>query len=590
MNMKSKYIPSFLLPFFGTLLMPAGAAGQNLDPTVEVSRNYEAKLMEIHKPSMVMEIPDTVQQFDLDFDYSVFESPYKGTYEFNPYLLNMKPLSGNETPKKFFLRAGAGYTLHPELDFIWSPAMKGKFKISVYGSHRSYFGKYRGVYAAYGTETGDFRILTARPSGFSGYETESKAGVSGRADWNSGIFSFDVGYYGIASKDTALVRGYDAADVKLRIKNTKTETRKFIYDISLDYRIAEDKLEYTGAVKNYLMEQNMSLDALLGARLGETSRITVNAGADMASYNGAMASSVSNVFVTPKYEYSRGRWQIGVGVMAAFLTGADNTAATAYRMHSRKGQIFYPDVNVEFELLKKQMSIYFKAEGGNGINSYSGFLSGNRFFEPGYSRGLYPLLDNTVERVSASLGIKGNIAVKFSYDLKAGYRNVANAPMDAAVLPGNAVSGNLPFIPVLAYADCQSFFVSADMKWRSEDVSADAAFIYRSTDIRGGAVVFEPAPLQAGLRILYNWNRRIFGGLDCEWLSGRDGAVAYSGPEGTAARIPGFFDLGLYAEYKFNRKLSLWARGGNLLDMPLMYVPGYVESGINFTAGICLNL
>ena len=54
---------------------------QNLDPTVEVSRAYEGKLMEVHKPVLAMEVPDSVMQFDLEFDYSVFESPYKGSYE-----------------------------------------------------------------------------------------------------------------------------------------------------------------------------------------------------------------------------------------------------------------------------------------------------------------------------------------------------------------------------------------------------------------------------------------------------------------------------------------------------------------------------
>ena len=51
---------------------------QNLDPTVEVNRAYEGKLMEVHKPVLKMEVPDSVMQFDLDFDYSVFDRPHKG--------------------------------------------------------------------------------------------------------------------------------------------------------------------------------------------------------------------------------------------------------------------------------------------------------------------------------------------------------------------------------------------------------------------------------------------------------------------------------------------------------------------------------
>ena len=56
------------------------ASAQNLDPVVEVNRAYEGKLMEVHKPVLDMAVPDSIMRFDLDFDYSVFESPYKGSY------------------------------------------------------------------------------------------------------------------------------------------------------------------------------------------------------------------------------------------------------------------------------------------------------------------------------------------------------------------------------------------------------------------------------------------------------------------------------------------------------------------------------
>ena len=38
-----------------------GAAAQNLNPTVSVTREYEGKLLEVHKPSLDMNVPDTVQ-------------------------------------------------------------------------------------------------------------------------------------------------------------------------------------------------------------------------------------------------------------------------------------------------------------------------------------------------------------------------------------------------------------------------------------------------------------------------------------------------------------------------------------------------
>ena len=91
--------------------MSFAAGAQNLDPTVVVNRAYEGKLMEVHKPMLEMAVPDSLRQFDLDFDYSVFENPYKGSYEFKPYELLMKPVSADMDKSVFWLKAGAGYSL-----------------------------------------------------------------------------------------------------------------------------------------------------------------------------------------------------------------------------------------------------------------------------------------------------------------------------------------------------------------------------------------------------------------------------------------------------------------------------------------------
>ena len=51
----------------------AALMGQNLDPTVEVSRVYEGKLVDVHKPAIEMAVPDTMYKFDLGFDYWVLD-------------------------------------------------------------------------------------------------------------------------------------------------------------------------------------------------------------------------------------------------------------------------------------------------------------------------------------------------------------------------------------------------------------------------------------------------------------------------------------------------------------------------------------
>jgi len=56
-----------------------------------------------------------------------------------------------------------------------------------------------------------------------------------------------------------------------------------------------------------------------------------------------------------------------------------------------------------------------------------------------------------------------------------------------------------------------------------------------------------------------------------------------------AFSVPGYADLYVDAEYVAGSRLVFWAKLGNLLDMPVMYVPMYAEKGVRFTAGIALN-
>ena len=172
-------------------IFPFVAGAQNLNPTVEVSRQYRGTLMELDKPSLEKAVPDSVLQLNLQFDYSVFDSPFKGAYEFRPFLMDMDIAPGYVDARKLYLRAGAGYTLHPELDFVWSPVRNDKFRLSLYAQHRSYVGKYR----ALGLETvGGVTGIVPDGSRFSGHDLVTEAGIDGSFDWETGVLDFRTGY------------------------------------------------------------------------------------------------------------------------------------------------------------------------------------------------------------------------------------------------------------------------------------------------------------------------------------------------------------------------------------------------------------
>ncbi len=192
MNMKRIYLVSAVM-----LMSAAVSFGQNFNPTVEVTNTYQGSPSEAHKPLLAMNVPDSLLRFDLDFDYEVFNKPYQGAYSFKPYSAYMRPGKDAWRGRKLYLKAGAGYTLQPQLEFVYSPELKGPFQMSVYASHKSYFGSYHGFRTE--PEDGLYRLRKSGES-YSGHDALTTAGFDGLCNWDRAILSFGLGYYGVAAR------------------------------------------------------------------------------------------------------------------------------------------------------------------------------------------------------------------------------------------------------------------------------------------------------------------------------------------------------------------------------------------------------
>lgn len=574
--------------------MSFAAGAQNLDPTVVVNRAYEGKLMEVHKPMLEMAVPDSLRQFDLDFDYSVFENPYKGSYEFKPYELLMKPVSADMDKSVFWLKAGAGYSLYPVFDMVWTPFHKGRFKMNVYADYQAYIGEYRFFMP---TEAKDgvmymdrWRSKNGTTSEWNGYRMRSKAGIDGRYDWDKNVMTFDVGYYGIASKDTLKNRMFDALDVKVNVASKPQNSDYFHYDAYANYRFGEDKARFRLGDK-YLAEHDFKFGAVVGPVISNMQKVLMDVGFETVAYTGAFAGEgISELYIVPHYLLTKGRWNFDLGVRFSMLISPKESA-----MYNTKSQLFYPDVNVAFSILPDALGVYAKLGGGNRINTYSSLLERNPYVDMdfGYSN---PLLDADVERVAASLGFKGRIAGKFTYDIHGGFKCFANTLLDSAVLLGGE-SDIYRYLPTYSYAGYNKLYAGLDWNLRMDAISFNGSVEYSHiTRLADKVGVIAPAPLTADAAFEYNWKRRVFAGIDCYYSSARRGNIT-SLDAGIVSPdlkyktvVPGFADLGIYAELASSRKLSFWLRGGNLLNMTVQRTPLYAEKGINFTAGICLKL
>ena len=173
-------------------------------------------------------------------------------------------------------------------------------------------------------------------------------------------------------------------------------------------------------------------------------------------------------------------------------------------------------------------------------------------------------------------------------------------PFDS--VKGDSSTGTPLYSAEWAYNDGTAVYSDIKLQWESRDFVLDSKFTINDTRLKDGKnldyVYFELAKVSGFISGKYNWKKRIFAGVSAEFASKRDGRVATYSKDGSGAvsvtmsdaRIPGWMNLGVYAEFAFTRKLSFWLRGDNLLNADIQRIPLYTEGGIGATVGICLNL
>jgi len=578
------------------------ASAQNLNPTVQVSRTYEGKLLEVTKPEMVMNVPDSLLKVKVDFDYDVFETPYRGAYEFTPYLMDMKPQADAFTGNNFYLRTGAGLLFNPELTAVYSPSLKGRTQLSVYGFHKSFWGPYKKLNPTF--EDNLYKLTTKGTA--KGHDMKNRFGVSGRVDWLTSILTFDLGYRGIAAKDTLMKSNYNALDLNLRMRSNDNSQSYFFYDATVGLSFASDKVNSTApfsAFDNKVSENIVSLDATVGPVLDYYNRFIVDVSADVASYTGMLETHGGVLAVTPKYQFEKDRWKLSLGArLSAMIRGTQQTDENPTDCYTQKSQGLYPDAYVGYEAVYDKLILYSKLTGGEKMNTYTSLKEKDHFFNPLY--GYYnsaPLLNTTVEGINVSVGVNGRLSENFQLDLKGGFKTVKSGLLESVVTIGDIV------LPTSLYGKYSAAYSQLLFSWTPGDffIEGDINYLHTNLNKKSGessdptinAVknytdAFSPASFTADLRVMYSWQSRISAGLWTSISSARKGYMSsYSGRLTTVSlgQVPGFVDLGLLAEYQFNRKTSFYLQAGNLLNSNIQRTAGRVESGINFTAGICLN-
>lgn len=597
-----RYITSLI-----ALAAVLSAGAQNLNPTVEVTNQYEGKVMEVAKPVVEMEVPDSLLRFDLEFDYSVFDTPYKGSYDFSPYLMDIRPESDAWRGQQLYVRAGAGYPLLPTFDAVFSPRMNGPFSVNIYANHYSHIGQYN-------VKLEDYKHK------FDGYQMKTRAGFDSRYEFDGGDVTFGAGYYGIHTRESDTPvdgseekMGFNALEANVQLRSLRGDESYFFYDARADFKTGAQKFSSMDKLKINEFEFN----GLLGPVLDEHSAILFGLHAGITSYKGAFLSQTGSMYIAPKYVWHDDRVRLSAGLRLGQTFHAKNEWM-GYVLGPSKSRKIYPDVQVGYEAITDRLNIYANLTGGDHLWHYTELKEDNLFYSPVFGRERAPMVDNTVDRIRVKLGFQGNIRSVFRFDVGGGFAKIENGLLDAVRnvwTPLNLTKNpsGLAYLPAVAFADYDLWFVEGDLVYDGRPVSAEATVHFLGADFKEDSFGFAPASTGL-LKVQYNWRDRIKvgayaeGGLKRKGLVNRisldgpfyttddltepvtPGYVVVNGEQAVPLALPGWVDLGLQAELSVTRQLGIWARVGNLLNQNIQRHPVYPSPGVNMTAGIVLNL
>lgn len=516
------------------------SVAQNINQSVEVSNDYLGRIGDVRKQEVPMMVPDTLLHFDYAFDYSVFETPYKGAYDFSPYLVNVTPQRSKETGRKLYLRAGAGFSFHPELDFAYVVADGDTLSLSVYNRGSGYAGKY----VAPVTTMTDIN----------GYDLWDEMGVNGHIRMDGAVFTFGGGWDGLFTKGYTARSAYNSGFAQARLKSTAAGGTFFYYDFGLKYRYAKDALGGNA----YIGENDFMLGGTLGQVIKSKYRLLLDMevehdGLSITAYDSYPSSTLLGA--VPHLLFTFGKLDIKAGARFDYVI---SPYGKRFRVK--------PDVKGSLSFNSGKFVLEGGLTGGQRLNTYSELKHRNHFFT---RPDLYT--PPTLESWNFFAGFRGSAGKNFEYRVKGGYASLYDAPFDSWY--------------VFAFDAARVAYADAGFSWKKEGFELLGNASYCHTAFRNPGDKYVPAPFSGDVKATRSIYDRISCSLEVEWASRRDAPSTTAYPS-----IPGYADISFIGEYVLSSGLGAWVKLGNMACMEIQKTPGYICKGPYFTAGIALNL
>lgn len=516
-------------------------AQKDISSTVEVKREFEGRLLEISKSKLDTRYSDTLMKLNLNFDYTIFDRPYKDLYEFSPMQSAHLSREGLVRYPVLYTKLAMSYPWMPEADIFIQPKQGERFSILFYGRHHSFWGHDKKDSLGRSPEN---RMV-------------NEGGMSLSYNWKrgeltaDGFYSHNMYHFCFGGPDHS--RTFQRAGADIRVRSVDPDPTAFYYDAKVKYNYLSDSYPETNG------ENRFDIDAVLGVTIQRKHKVLLGISTSNAFVNkGFEDPYYSGIFeITPQYRFDYQRWRFKAGLTVAGRytdTVLDDSSFTSLAR-------IYPEVSVSFEAAKNALWLYARVDGENKLASLSTHLMNNPWVDTRSS-----IVGDYSIPIRAELGLNGVFGDLFSYSVSGTYSRYNN---------------------YLSYVDFEKRSVSYSAK-DVNAVDALAELLFKSKSFSAGAnaryTYFFPDAVKnvPSFRLnvfgKYNYRERLFLEVTLNYLSGFHGGIS------------DFVDLGAVFTFAVNSKLSIFAQGQNIINQKIMYIQNYLEPGVNFGLGIYLKL
>lgn len=612
---------------FTLLLLTVNVAvAQNIDKEVVVTKEYTPTLDTPDKLTIAPRMDDTVA-LRPEVKYSITPMQWATTFEQRPIAAANTYVWNYHRQPMLYVKAGAGYPLNSTADIVFSHTNNARNSFGIDLTHRGQWCDVKDLVGAkHNANYSDSRV---KLFGELGVGKRMKAGVEISADHDMRYYYGDLDPQALAMSMT--LSGLNATNP---LNGFGAGGRVWIGDdfsdlSHLNFRVAVDGGYYGAKVKEMFVKrldagEVSNFDAGLvrvGAR-AEMAKMFLQHGARLiVGYNyksGTQQSDYRNsiLSVAPRYIFNNGalRAEAGVTVEVDRCTSnvATNSALDHYAMgnssytgEQTKGVHIFPYLRLSYNE-GGLFSPFVEADGGLQSYDQQSLAELNPHIAP-----VYDAANASIYSVRLGLiGATRSNALSYSVWAGAEINNRALYPfmLNAYYFPMMDKLVRIDIAGELTLRPVRGLEVALDARYHINKIGTK---IDQFVGIVEGDVVGEPLPSKYQNLTDYNGGRRPLPAFDVDLKVRYTGAkfmvgakfgatgafdclqlVPFAGAEKLGyfyeLECPARLDLGVEAEYKVAKRLSIWVEANNLLNRRYYIYPLYPSVGINCTAGVKL--